>query len=239
MNELIDCLHSVFKVFLSMKEYWFMNSKLQFERHLQFTAVILLQQSHGFVVLIIPCYHAGTIKEANINNQTGNRSFTHCVIQNFSSMHHQCIHQCTINAFINHHQCIHHCIYQCILNAPSIHHQCNHWIKCINFVHSCSSSFHHQCIVSAFINASPMYWSMHHHCNPSMHHQCIFNASIMHHQCFINALSMHSSTHHQCIVSAFINAFSVINIPSMHHHCIKCINFVHSILSFIYQIHSN
>ena len=41
-----------------------MNSKLQFERHLQFTAVILLQQSHGFLVLIIPCYHAGTIKEA-------------------------------------------------------------------------------------------------------------------------------------------------------------------------------
>ena len=27
--------------------------KLQFERHLQFTAVILLRQSHGFVVLII------------------------------------------------------------------------------------------------------------------------------------------------------------------------------------------
>ena len=49
-----------------------MNSKLhKFERHLKFTAVILLQQSRGFVVLIIPCYHAGTIKEANINNLTG------------------------------------------------------------------------------------------------------------------------------------------------------------------------
>ena len=42
VNELIDCLHSVYKVFFSMKEYWFMNSKLQFELHLQFTAVILL-----------------------------------------------------------------------------------------------------------------------------------------------------------------------------------------------------
>ena len=64
---------------------------------------------------------------------------------------------------------------------------------------------------------------------------------ILHHQCFINALSMHSSTNHQSIVSAFVHESSmhssmhlVINIPSMHHHCIKCINFVHSILSFIY-----
>ena len=84
-----------------------MNSKLQFERHLQFTAVILLQQSHGFLVLIIPCYHAGTIKEANINNRTG-RLLT-VLLQIFR--------QCTINAFINassmnssmhssmHHQC--------------------------------------------------------------------------------------------------------------------------------------
>ena len=79
-----------------------MNSKLQFERHLQLTAVILLQQSHGFVVLIIPYYYAGTIKEANINNRTGRlltvllQIFDECIINAFinalsmpSSMHHQ------------------------------------------------------------------------------------------------------------------------------------------------------
>ena len=64
---------------------------------------------------------------------------------------------------------------------------------------------------------------------------------ILHHQCFINALSMHSSTNHQSIVSACVHESSmhssmhlVINISSMHHHCIKCINFFHSTLSFIY-----
>ena len=164
VNELIDCLHSVYKVFLSMKEYWF---KLQFERHLQFTAVILLQQSHGFVVLIIPCYHAGTIKEANINNLTGrsrtvlfkyfiNASSMH------SSMHYWCIHQCIVHLAM-HHQRIHQCIInafiiaffnnpQCTINTSSMHslHQMHQF-------RSVSSSFHHQCIVSAFIDASPMY----------------------------------------------------------------------------------
>ena len=68
-----------------------MNSKLQSERHLQFTAVILLQQSHGFVVLIIPSYHAGTIKEAYINDRTG-RLLT-VLLQIFHQCLHQCIHQ--------------------------------------------------------------------------------------------------------------------------------------------------
>ena len=170
-----------------MKEYWFMNSKLQFERHLQFTAVILLQQSHGFLVLIIPCYHAGTIKEANINNRTG-RLLT-VLLQYFvnvlsmpSSMHHQwihqCIHQCIINAPSTHssmyHQCIHYCIYQCILNAASIHHQCIHCIKCINFVHS---------VLPFIISTSSVRLSMHHQCINQCIHQCIINAI---HQCIIN-----------------------------------------------------
>lgn len=73
-----------------------------------------------------------------------------------------------------------------------------------------------------------------------MHHQCIFNASIMHHKRFVNALSMHSSTHHQGIVSEFVNAF--ISIPSMHlsiyHQCIiiasnASISFIQFFLSFI------
>ena len=71
-----------------------MNSKLQFERHLQFTAVILFQQSHGFVVLIIPCYHAGTIKETNINTRTGRlRSVLFKYFINALSMHSSTHHQ--------------------------------------------------------------------------------------------------------------------------------------------------
>ena len=160
-----------------MKEYWFMNSKLQFERHLQFTTVILLQQSHGLVVLIIPCSHAGTIKEANINNRTGRlltvllQIFHQCTINAFidassmnssmhssmhpsmhSSMHHQCIVQRTINASSMYHQCIHYCIYQCILNAPSMPHQCIYCIKCINFFHS---------VLPFIISASLVHLSMH------------------------------------------------------------------------------
>ena len=146
-----------------------MNSKLQFERHLQFTAVILLQQSHGFLVLIIPCYHAGTIKEANINNRTGRlltvllQLFRQCTINAFinassmnSSMHSSMHHQCTINAFINvssMHSLLHLSMHpQCAINTSSMHssHQMHQF-------RSFSSSFHHQYIVSAFINASPMY----------------------------------------------------------------------------------
>ena len=138
-------------------------------------------------------------------------------------MHHECIHQCTINALIT---------------ASSMHRaSCNtssmHSLHQMHQFRSFSSSFHHQCIVSAFINASPMYSSvyssLHHQGNPSMHHQC-----------FVNTLSMPSPTNHQPIVSAFVNASSmhssmhlVINIPSMHHHCIKCINsFFHLLNSF-------
>ena len=143
MKELIDCLHSVYKVFLFMKEYWFMISKLQFQRHLQFTAVILFQQSHGFVVLIIPCYHAGTIKEANINNLTGrsrtvlfkyfiNASWMH------SSMHYQCIDHCIINAS---------CIVQYIINAFIAS---NASISFIQFF--LSSSVHRQCIYQCITN---------------------------------------------------------------------------------------
>ena len=188
-----------------------MNSKLQFERHLQFTAVILFQQSHGFVVLIIPCYHAGTIKETNVNTRTRRlrtvlfKYFINALSMHssmLSSMHNQCIVQCNINAFFNAssmHSSLHLSMHpQCTINTSSMHslHQ-------IHQFRSFSSSFHHQCIVSAFINASPMYSSMyssmHHQCNPSMHRQCIFNASIMHHQRFVNALSMHSSTHHHAL----------------------------------------
>ena len=138
-------------------------------------------------------------------------------------MHHECIHQCTINALIT---------------ASSMHRaSCNtssmHSLHQMHQFRSFSSSFHHQCIVSAFINASPMYSSVYsslnHQGNPSMHHQC-----------FVNTLSMPSPTNHQSIVSAFVNASSmhssmhlVINIPSMHHHCIKCINsFFHLLNSF-------
>ena len=65
-----------------------MNSKFQFERHLQFTSVILLQQSHGFVVLIIFCYHVGRIKETYINNRTGRlRTVLFKYFINASSMH--------------------------------------------------------------------------------------------------------------------------------------------------------
>ena len=158
---------------------------------------------------------------------------------------HQCIHQCTINAFINAssmHSLLHLSMHpQCTINASSMYslHQMHQF-------RSFSSSFHHQCIyqciTSVLINGLAMDSSMHHQCNPSMHLQCFNDAS----SCFINALSMHSSTNHQSIVSAFVNASSmhssmhlVINIPSMHHHCIKCTNFVHSSFSFIYQIHSN
>ena len=42
---------------------------------------------------------------------------------------------------------------------------------------------------------------------------------------FINALSMHWSLHHQCIVHRAIHHQCI--------HCIKCINFVHSVLPFI------
>ena len=121
-------------------------------------------------------------------------------------MHHECIHQCTINVLIT---------------ASSMHRaSCNtssmHSLHQMHQFRSFSSSFHHQCIVSAFINASPMYSSvyssLHHQGNPSMHHQC-----------FVNTLSMPSPTNHQPIVSAFVNASSmhssmhlVINIPSMH-----------------------
>ena len=143
MNELIDCLHSVYKVFLSMKEYWFMNSKLQSERHLQFTAVILLQQSHGFVVLIIPCYHAVKLKKLISTTEPVVHALWY---SNISSMHHECIHQCTINALIT---------------ASSMHRaSCNtssmHSLYQMHQFRSFSSSFHHQCIVSASINASPI-----------------------------------------------------------------------------------
>lgn len=105
-------------------------------------------------------------------------------------MHHECIHQCTINALIT---------------ASSMHRaSCNtssmHSLHQMHQFRSFSSSFHHQCIVSAFINASPtyssVYSSLHHQGNPSMHHQC-----------FVNTLSMPSPTNHQPIVSAFVNAF--------------------------------
>ena len=181
-----------------MKEYWF---KLQFERHLQFTAVILLQQSHGFVVLIIPCYHAGTIKEANINNLTGRsrtvlfKYFINASINApsmHSSLHHQWIHQCvhqyiinascilqyTIKSFINAssmHSLLHLSMHpQCTINTSSMHslHQMHQFP-------SFSSSFHHQYIVSAFINASQ--------CINQCIHQCIINAI---HQCIINASSI-------------------------------------------------
>ena len=172
-----------------MKEYWFMNFKLQFERHLQFTAVILLQQSHGFVVLIIPCYHAVKLKKLISTTEPVVHALWY---SNISSMHHECIHQCTINALIT---------------ASSMHRaSCNtssmHSLYQMHQFRSFSSSFHHQCIVSAFINASPMYSSvyssLHHQGNPSMHHQC-----------FVNTLSMPSPTNHQSIVSAFVNASSM------------------------------
>ena len=133
-----------------------MNSKLQFERHLQFTAVILFQQSHGFVVLIIPCYHhdnrktqsfyypcyyAGTIKEANINNRTGR---LRTVLFKYF------INAC--NAFINAlsmHLSMH---LQCTINTSSMYslHQMHQFRSFI-------SSFNHQGIVYTFINASPVY----------------------------------------------------------------------------------
>ena len=187
-----------------MKEYWFMNSKSQFERHLQFTARLLLQQSHGFLVLIIPCYHAGTIKEANINNRTGrlrtvlfkyfiNASSMHSSMHR--AMHHQRIHQCIINAFII-----------AFINASSMRHQCitnvfiasNASISFIQFL--LSSSVHRQCIyqcitnvlINVFINASSI----------NAIHQCIINASLM-----------HSPTNHQAIVSAFVNASSMHSAP--------------------------
>lgn len=112
----------------------------------------------------------------------------------------------------------------------AIHHQCIHCIKCINFVHS---------VLPFIISASSVHLSMHHQCihHSSLNHQG--NPS-MHHQCFVNTLSMPSPTNHQSIVSAFVNASSmhssmhlVINIPSMHHHGIKCINsFFHLLNSF-------
>ena len=159
-----------------------MNSKLQFERHLQFTAVIIFQQSHGFVVLIIPCYHhdnrktqsfyypcyyAGTIKEANINNRTGrlrtvlfkyfiNASSMH------SSMHYQCIHHCIYRCIINA-SCIVQCTIKSFINASSIHLQCTINTSSMYSLHqmhkfrSFISSFNHQCVVNTFINASPVY----------------------------------------------------------------------------------
>ena len=148
-----------------------MNSKLQFERHLQFTAVILFQQSHGFVVLIIPYYHAGTIKEAIINNRTGrlltvlfkyfiNASSMH------SSMHYHCIYRCITNA-----SCIMQCTIKSFINASSMHSllhlsmhlQCTINTSSMYSLHqmhkfrSFISSFNHQYIVCTFINASPMY----------------------------------------------------------------------------------
>ena len=150
-----------------------MNSKLhKFERHLKFTAVILLQQSRGFVVLIILCYHAGTIKEANINNRTGRlltvllQIFRQCTINAFinassmnSSMHSSMHHQCTINAFINvssMHSLLHLSMHpQCAINALPMYslHQMHQF-------RSFSSYFHHQCIyqciTNVFINASSM-----------------------------------------------------------------------------------
>ena len=150
-----------------------MNSKLQFERHLQFTTVILLQQSHGLVVLIIPCCHAGTIKEANINNRTGRlltvllQIFHQCTINEFinafinasinafinaSSMHRATHHQRNINVS-SMHSLLHLSMHpQCAINASSMYllHQMHQFL-------SFSSSFHHQFISSTFINASSMY----------------------------------------------------------------------------------
>ena len=149
-----------------MKEYWFMNSKLQFERHLQFTAVILLQQSHGFVVLIIPCYHAGTIKEAYINDRTS-RLLT-VLLQIF----HQCLHQC-----------IHQWIHQCIINTSSMHHQRIH--QCIinafiiAFINA--SSMRHPYIINAFIASNASISFIQFFLSSSVHRQCIY-------QCITNVL---------------------------------------------------
>ena len=173
-----------------MKEYWFMNSKSQFERHLQFTARLLLQQSHGFLVLIIPCYHAGTIKEANINNRTGRlrtvlfKYFINASINAFitapsmnSSMHSSIHHQCIVYRAM-HHQIIH----QCIINA-----------LIIVFINA--SSMHHQCIINVFI---------------------VSNASISFIQFFLSS-SVHRQYIYQCITNVFINASSMqsINVSSM------------------------
>ena len=61
------------------------------------------------------------------------------------------------------------------------------------------------------------------------------NASSMHLQCFNNASSMHSLTHHQCIVSAVVNASSMH--LSIYHQCIiastASISFIQLFLSFI------
>lgn len=132
-------------------------------------------------------------------------------------MHHECIHQCTINALIT-----------ASSMHRAIHHQCIHCIKCINFVHS---------VLPFIISASSVHLSMHHQCiHQCIHHciikvinQCIINASLIHNQCLhqriINPLSVHLSMHSSMHL--------VINIPSMHHHCIKCINsFFHLLNSF-------
>lgn len=145
-----------------------MNTKLQFEQHLQFTTIILLQQSHGFVVLIIPCYHAGTIKEANINNRTGRlRTVTSNISSMHSSMHYQCIHQCIINAFII-----------AFINASSMHHQC---IINVFIASNASISF-----IQFFLSSS-VYLPMHHQCINQWINYGFFNASSMQ---SINASSM-------------------------------------------------
>lgn len=167
-----------------------MNSKLQFERHLQLTAVILLRQSHGFVVLIIPCYHAGTNKEANINNRTGRlrtvlfKYFISASLMH-SSMRYQCIHQCIINAS-SMHSSLHLSMHpQCTINTSSMYslHQMHQFRSfSSSFIISASSvhrQYIYQCItnvlINVFFNASST--------------QSI-NASSMRFQCFNNASSM-------------------------------------------------
>ena len=79
------------------------------------------------------------------------------------------------------------------------------------------------CYFKYFVNVLSMPSSMHH----QWIHQCI-------HQCIINAPSTHSSMYHQCIHYCIYQC--ILNAPSIHHqciHCIKCINFVHSVLPFI------
>ena len=92
-----------------------------------------------------------------------------------SSMHYQCIHHCIINEFINafiNASSMHRATYhQRIINVTSMHSlqhlsmhpQCAINASSMYLLHQMhqflpfSSSFHHQCVSSTFINASSMY----------------------------------------------------------------------------------
>ena len=112
-------------------------------------------------------------------------------------MHHQCIHQYTINEFItassmnsSMHSSMHH---QCIVHR-AMHHQ---------IIHQCISN----AFIIAFINAS------------SVHHQSIINAfiasnaSISLSQFFLSS-SVHRLYIYQCITNVLINVFVVVNFLS-------------------------